>query len=130
MSLLGNMLCRQRSSPYLVRATPACGSTVTAGQSVSVTVTVTPNPGTGQLVALEGFCGGSSTGLTSLDTNANGQVTVTSAGATTLCLPADAFFLFTFSSFSDEKPYSSLTIISNEYCKNWADRQFSSQTGT
>lgn len=76
--------------------TPSCGSIVTSGQSVSVTVTVTPNPGAGQQVDVEGFCGGSSTGLTSLDTNANGQVTVTGAVPTTLCSPADGNFLFVF----------------------------------
>ena len=75
--------------------TPACGSTVTTGQSVSVTVTVSPNPGAGQQVAIEEFCGGLSTGLTSLDTDTSGRVTVTGAVPTTLC-PGESSFSLVF----------------------------------
>lgn len=76
--------------------TPACGSTVTSGQSVSVTATVTPNPGAGRQVAIGEFCGGVSTGSTSLVTNANGEVTVLGAVPSTIC-PGDPSFGLSFS---------------------------------
>ena len=76
--------------------TPACGSTVTSGQSVSVTATVTPNPGAGRQVAIGEFCGAVSTGSTSLVTNANGEVTVFGAVPSNIC-PIDPSFALSFS---------------------------------
>lgn len=76
--------------------TPACGSTVAVDEIVNVTATVTPNPGAGQLITIGEFCGGVSTGSTSLVTNANGEVTITGAVPSTLCF-GDPSFALSFS---------------------------------
>jgi len=80
--------------------TPACGTPVQTGDSVSATVIVTPNPGAGQLVTWEPFCGGFSLGAISTGTNANGEIaTPTNFIPSTLCDPNDGTFkiVFTYS---------------------------------
>jgi hypothetical protein len=75
--------------------TPACGSQVRPGQSVSATAAVSPNPGAGQQVFIQGFCGTFSVFSSSPDTDVNGEVTAFVV-PTSACFPEDGSFKFVF----------------------------------